>query len=543
MAHKTNIYPLEPRGRRSTNHLIQWDGMKATDLWSGDRGWDVLSGAASGDSQRRMTAQDYFIAVPWLYRAVKDRATTHESIPFAIVDDKGADLDVSGTWQDELNIFPNPRQLIHKIIESLVMAGSAYLFLETNAYGYVKAVKYCLPTSIREKYDDNGELMYYERFLKGSMRQVDPANMVAIYDPDYTVEQGPGQSSAAKAALLAAGVLFNTDQFIASYFARGAIKPTILAVDTSDQKEANRVQAWWEDVVAGIKNAWAAIVMRGKTATATVIGSGLEGLENDSLTKSKRQDISTAIGVPESRMWASAANFATAEIESKTYIHDVIIPWCWMLEEAYNSQIFTAEHHMDRYRWEFRPEMGTSFGRDQQGQAIAYMSYVKQSGMLPSIAAQIVGIELPGEMTYEDLDPKGTTEPPENNTGIPNTTLVQTGTPVVPTTAPAAPDAQAVRSALFAWKSAAMAAVKTGHSANIDFDNPIIPMPVYEFLKYELADCTKVEDVHTIFKKAREMAKLDSEAIAVLEGIRLGVEALKAARDATKAALRERSEV
>ena len=36
--------------------------------------------------------------------------------------------------------------------------------------------------------------------------------------------------------------------------------------------------------------------------------------------------------------------------------------------------------------------------------SIAYARYV-QTGMLPSIAAQIVGIDLPGDMEYEDLDP------------------------------------------------------------------------------------------------------------------------------------------
>jgi hypothetical protein len=264
------------------------------------------------DTSAKMGIQDYFIRVPWLYAAVTDKATTAESVPFAIVKPDGTDLDTSGTWANELGLFPSPRQLIYKIVESLTIAGRAYLFLETNVNNYVKSIKYCLPTSIHEKYDeDTGDLLYYERDIsRGRKKRVDPKNIIAIYDPDYTVEQGPGNSSRAMAAMDAAGVLFNADQFTSMYFARGSIKATILSVDTADQKEAVRLQSWWDDVIGGVKNAWTALVIRAKLATPTVIGQGLEGLENDSLTKAKRQDISTAIGVPESRMWSAAANYA-----------------------------------------------------------------------------------------------------------------------------------------------------------------------------------------------------------------------------------------
>jgi len=484
-----------------------FDGTKSVDLWNGDRGWDI-SGPAS-DGTRKMAPQDYFVAVPWFYRAVKDRATSVKKVAFVIVNDKGDDVDASATWQDELGIFPYPRRLIHQIEESLVMIGKAYLFLETNPFGFVKAVKYCLPTSISEVYDDSGELIYYERRLKNRKQRVEIGNIVAIYDPDYTVENGPGASSCGKAALLAAGVLFNTDVFIAQYFKRGAIKATILSVDTSDQKEANRLQAWWEDVIGGIKNAWAALVIRAKTAVPTIIGEGLEGLQNTELTKEKRQDVSTAIGVPESRMWSSAANYATADIEDQKYFDDVITPECWIIEEALNAQLFTAEHHMDGYRWEFRPETNKKFSKDEVGRATAYRGYTA-AGMKPSIAAQICGIELPGEMEYSELDP----EPPEPPDPADTVTVIPTEAPqALPAPDQQLPsgmsDSQAIRSALFTWKSACLAAVKTGHNAGIDFDNPAIPEPVFEFLHYELDAANDTQTVNLLFKKAREMCKAE----------------------------------
>jgi hypothetical protein len=470
--------------------------MKAVDLWNGDKGWDILSGPASG-SGRAMSAQDFFVAVPWLYRAVKDRAVSLKKVAFAVVDEAGNDVDASATWQDELGLFPYPRRLLHQIEESMVMTGRAYLFLETNPYGYVKSVKYCLPTSIREKYDDNGDLLYYERAVKGRMERVEAVNIVAIYDPDYTVEHGPGASSAAKAAMLAAGVLFNTDQFIASYFARGAIKATVLSVDTADQKEANRFQAWWEDVIAGIKNAWTAFVLRGKSVTPVVIGEGLEGLQNTDLTTEKRQDVSTAIGVPESRMWSSAANYATAEVEDKKYFDDVIVPEAWTIEEALNAQLFTEEHHMAGYRWEFRPETNSGFSKDDQSRAAAYVSYVKDGGMLPSVAAQLVGIEMPGEMEYEDLDPE------DEPTPEPVTVLPVNPPPALPAGNPMPEmempmDAQE-KADLRRWQTKALKAIGKGGSAQVSFYSDCLPTDTMTRVRASLDACKSESDVRSAF--------------------------------------------
>lgn len=529
------------------NRALMFDGMKAVDLWNGDRGWDVLSGP-SDQSQARMTADDYRRSVPWFFRGVEDRSTTLTKIPFAVVNPAGTDVDNSGTWQDEMKLFPHPRRLLHQVEASLVMTGRAYLFLETNDFGYVSSVKYCLPTSVKEKYDPNtNELLCYVRTVGTRSQEVACSNIVAIYVPDYTVEDGPASSSAARAALMAAGVLFNADMFIAQYFARGAIKATILNVDTADQREAVRLQAWWEDVVSGIKNAWSAIVLRSKMATPTVIGEGLEGLQNTDLTKEKRQDISTAIGVPESRMWSSAANYATAEVEDKKYYEDVIIPDALLIEEAINSQLFTEEHKLAGWRWEFRPETGGGFSKDEQARSAAYVGYVG-TGMLPSVAAQLVGIELPGEMEYEDLDPEETlsavSSPLSAREEEVTATELPAPAPEAPEAVPMAMDKAAMRSALFQWKAAALAAVKTGHSAGIDFDHPAIPDNMAEFLRYELEAATDGQTVNELFKKAREMVVRPSHSSEADPTLMLARELQRAndllEREGTKAVSAER---
>ena len=151
-------------------------------------------------------------------------------------------------------------------------------------------------------------LQHYERKLDSRKYQIPPEDMLAFYDADYTTEVGCGTTSAAKAALASAGVLFNVDKFLSNFFERGAIKATILTTKGYNREEASKLKQWWQSFIQGNNNSWSTEVLNGDAIDTTVIGEGLESLSNLSLTTERRQNIAAAIGVPESRMWSSAAN-------------------------------------------------------------------------------------------------------------------------------------------------------------------------------------------------------------------------------------------
>ncbi len=495
-----------PKFTQHKSRAVIYDGIKATDLWNGDRGWDILSGPSSNNKQDE---NYYFRNVPWLYRGVKDRAHSVSKVPFAIVNGEGVELDTSGQWEDTLNFMPLPRNLIQRIEQSIAMAGRAYVFMETNSFQYVKKLVYCTPTSISEHYDpQTGELDYYIRRVRGQERPVPCENIIAIYDPDYDTEQGPAQSSDAKAALNAAGVLFNADQFISQYFSRGAIRATILSVDTADQREAQRLQAWWEDVVAGIRNAWSALVVRSKTATPTVIGSGLEGLQNSELTKEKRQDISTALGVPESRMWSSAANYSTAEVEDSKYFSDLIVPECWLIQDAFNSCLFTEVHHMAGYRFEFRPEATEKYNKEEAFRAQAFDLYAKT--LKPSVAAQLVGLQLPAGMTYEMLDGQPVISQVQTalETAKPSQTLpiLESGPMYQEANTTAMMSLDALRE-LDWWQRKALKMAREGKPMTFEFRTEALPQQIRAVIVEELGDCTSAEGVKKLFGRFSGSAK------------------------------------
>jgi HK97 family phage portal protein len=488
-----------------------FDGLKSVPVFGldSDRGWTILA----GDETHQEGPALYYKRVPWLFRGVRDRANNVSKMPWFIVKNK-TDFDDFANYENNIEFLPNPRRLISQMEQSIAMTGKAFAFLETNSSGYIKSIKYCKPTSIEEITDnDTGEITGYRRTLKGHTLTVQKENIVAIYDADYLTEEGPAKVSAAEAALLAAGVMFNTAGFVSTFFRRGAIKATVLTAMNTSQPEAERLQTWWDDVVAGVKNAWSAIVLRSENVKSTVIGEGLESLQNDSLTATQRQEIATALGVPESRMWSAAANYATRQMDDKAYYESTIIPECDMIAEAFNDQVFTQEHNLKGYRLEARYETLDIFQVDSREQATAYGSYVG-NGMKPSIAAQVLGIELPAGIDYKDLDP----EPQP-------AALVTANDPPTDEKKPPAEDdkeppanPQEMRSVLSAWKRKAELSLKKNNTANCDFVTTIIPAAQQEAIRAALAGCTLPAQVKQVFEQvAIEPQAEDNKANELME--------------------------
>lgn len=485
---------------------VLFDG-KSVSVWDADNmtGWEVYG-------QPVATSEGYFYKrVPWLYRAVRDRANLVGNMPFAIL--KGsAEYDVSGTYENKLKWLPNPAALFKRVEMALAMFGKCYLFLETNGSGYIKAVKYINPTTIIEKVEPDGSITYKRK--KGRVEEpIKNANIVAFYDTDCETEAGAPDSSAAKAGLAAAGVLYNSDTFIASFFARGAIKATVLSTINTSAGEAERLQHWWDDVVAGIKNAWAAIVLRGEGVKPTVIGEGLESLTNDTLTTERRQDIATALGVPESRLWSSAANYATSKEDMKSYYNGTIIPECDLIAEAFNAQVFNDEHKLNGYRIEFRSETLDVFKADNNEQAQAASAFGDLFEKYPTFdlfeqSLVMLGFQLPQKLLdaakeyYADKE-KRAEEMQENveNAETGQTSQDEPGESEQPEQLQPPKPAE-VRAARAAWKRKAIRSLERGESAAVEFATSALPEREQAAIRYELEGCKTVDEIKVVFENA-----------------------------------------
>jgi hypothetical protein len=187
--------------------------------------------------------------------------------------------------------------------------------------------------------------------------------------------------------------------FATMFFERGAIKVTLLTTKGMVvEAERNRLKLWW-DRIRG--NAWATEIVNADAVEAVPVGEGLESLDNKEFTKEQREDISTALGVPHSMLFSNAANYATSQQDKLNFYEDTIIPECSLIAGIMNEQLLEPLG----YRLAFDPQELAIFQEDEEQRSSAFYNYVA-SGIRPSIAGEVLGIELPDGVDYAALDEK-----------------------------------------------------------------------------------------------------------------------------------------
>jgi len=436
--------------------------------------WTFFSGGQDVDPIRQL--KEYWKTVPWLWRAVQLRAQALSALPFAIVGRGGEDVDTSADYSNVLGFLPDPVSLLYLIEAALTLLGRAYLFREKNRVRTLD-LRYLLPTSVTPEMNEQTGLTGFIRLLRHGKKPLAVDDVVYFWQPDPFVELGPPTGSPGQAALKAAGALYNIDVFANLFFSRGAIKATLLTVEGNPRdSEKEKLEAWWRRFITGVKNAFAAKVISA-AVKPVILGEGMSELSDTEFTKEKREDIATAIGVPQTMLWSTAATGlgggSVVTSDNLAFYRDTVVPESEFVASVLNSQLLDdLGYHLD-----FRPETLDVFQADENERAAAWSFYVT-AGMKQSVATQILGIELPAGMEYADLD---------------------TSVPV----APAIPQEQlfskAISDDLRKWESIARRRFRDNGSANYDFVSQYIPSDVNESIKAALAGATTEEEVKAAF--------------------------------------------
>jgi len=396
--------------------LLMTDGQKSITLDQYPASaWTYHSGTP--DQGEDVTLDRLYRRVPWLRRGVDSRAACVASMPFEVR--KGDEVvDSSRDWQNVAGFLPNPWLLLEQIEKARTLENCAYLFAERNTYGITKGLRYLAPQTVMPEYIEGAGLKGFKRRINGKEKlfpaiKLDgsgepirdregntviepvPCPIVYFWGSDPYVEIGPGrENSPAYAALMAAGVLYHKDKFISDYFRRGAIKVTILATDSNDQAEAQRLKTWWNEVVGGVKNAWTAFVVKAKSVVPTIIGGGLDELKENGLTPQAREDIATALGVPQTRLFSNAANYATKSGDDIQYYQETIIPECKAIQAVLNEQVFGPLG----YTFAFLPDTLDIFQEDEKDRADSAAALAAVMGdPIFEIVAEVLGYEIKEE--------------------------------------------------------------------------------------------------------------------------------------------------
>ena len=440
--------------------------------------WQSLSGDAPslGDLSK------YLELVGWLHRCVQIRANGLLRVPYALTDGAGNEIWTTSDNQPLPAAYAwlgNLRSLLGQTETALTLTGEAFWHKEKNRVR-VLGLRWLAPQTMTAVWDETAGLAKFERRINGHKLDMPVQDVVyfALPNPLHETKAGPAP---AMAAMADAGVLYNVDVFAAAFFERGAIKATLLTVEGNPPKaEIDKLEAWWKRFFAGNKNAHQTAAVRAGIEPV-VVGEGLEGLANQTLTVEKRQGIATALGIPHSLVMSDAANYATAQQDEINFLEYTILPAAHLIEETINRQLLAPFG----LALQFQPETMDAYQEDETQRA-ASLVQLRQAGMPMETALAVLGYEIPKGMPIEEeIEPLPEPAPTNGQSG--NGAPGSNG------------DSDAERETK-QWRRKALAARRAGKSADVEFTPDHIPPERAEQIAYLLALAETDEEVQAAFE-------------------------------------------
>lgn len=481
--------------------ITQGGSLKAVD---GIRdSWDFVQAMEQG------TGTELYAKVAAVYRAVNLTADATSNMPFAIVNDNGEDVDTSADWKNVTGTLPHPRDLIRLWRMSLAFTNTAYARLASTNIAK-KQWFYVVPNTMRIVVNNtNGTVDYIERVPTKEKFKPDDKNLFYMWRLDHTTELLPSPNTEFLAMMQSAGILYSADFWAQNYFKNGAVKPTIVSVKgmvTNDKKD--ELQTAWAKFMRGLGKTWAELakVINADAMDVKQIGDGLGDIKDSPVYNQAIENIAMANGMPLSLLKANSANRATAETEYASWFRDTVTPTAYWMQEQINDKIMPKGFY-----FEFRPEQSEPSQQEEVDRAQAYSTYVS-SGMKPSVAAQVVGIDLPNGVEYDDLDPEEA-EVPSNDTPATQTGTGTNQEPVQDDQEDVSSDEMPAKAwkELDIWKRKAVKAMKRGEPLPMDFVCEFIPLARADAIKASLINAGNVEQVAEAF----ETTEVPIEAVEV----------------------------
>jgi hypothetical protein len=381
------------------SRLIYTDGVnaKGIDLTQyPDEAWTWISNPPENKNDV------LYNSVAAVYRVANMSADALASLPFVILRGDN-EIDNSGDYQNVTGIMRNPKELLRLWRMSLFFTNKAYGFIQGNKV--VNDMKYFAPTTISKVRTVGGDIVGFDRTVNNVKYEINLNDkqyylkkvfrFLWMFRRDHTTELLASPNTEFKALMNAAGVLYNADEHIKNFYARGGIKPTLLSVQgVPTREERENIERWWDKVMKGVYKFLGKVVVAGSMEVQP-IGEGVESLKDSALHREKIEDVAMAAGMPLSLLLANSANYATARVEYASWFNNSVIPWAEFIEEQLNEKVFEPMG----YQFQFRPEITNEGTQEEQERAGAYAALVA-SNILPGVAAQMLGYELPPD--YED---------------------------------------------------------------------------------------------------------------------------------------------
>lgn len=446
--------------------------------------WKNAWGGNSRDALNNYTA---YQEVAWVRRCVELRANAVMGIPARVY---RGDTEIEYEYADLL-----PR-LLWLTEAALQVYGAAYWGRKKNVIGVDRGYRWLLPSTIKPIVTVENGLTGFERRLPDREPiTVKAEDVVYFWSPSLNAEIAPGDGWV-RTVLTEAGIVYHTDEFASAFFERGAIPALVLSVDGAPPRaELDRLEAWWKRLLSGVKQAFETVAVSA-AVKPQVIGYPTKDLAMPELAQLVREQICAAAGVPQT-MLEDAANYATATEQHQTFYTETIVPEATLIMAALNEQVFAPQGLEFKLDWDSLDIFQTD--EAQRSEALARMT---QAGIPLDLAMEMLGMELPGTMTFDQL--RARLEEDKRN-ATPPRLMPFTGQngEDLPPTAPELPatiePTRAVSDDLDRWRRKSLSSLKAGNVADVPFVSEVIPDATAAVLHERLSVASTDEEVRSAF--------------------------------------------
>ena len=444
--------------------------------------WTSLFGNSSSDDNR----YELYKRVPWLYRAVTLICEAIVQLPRN--QDELDEMDIRVRWTDFLN----------SIVGDYLFHAAMYVVIEDNRLGNNKEMRRFHPSTITPQHDNMEGLIGFERkFKNGQAVKYGRDELGYTWLPSRSDELSVGAPSIV-AALNAAGLLSEIDQYGIKYFKSGAVSPTIVEIeefDTLTESEQKRTKNIFRRMFeSGVEKAFEVLPVGSNTKVHN-IGSPMKELAVPELSDKKREDIATALGIPISMLFSNAATHATANEDNKSFYTKTVIPIARRIEDMLNP--YFAQHEING-QLEFREQEMDLFQEDEAQRSQALNNLVN-AGVPRVTAMEILGFDLTDEQWAAVQESQ---EQPAPVMIDDNSNMITTSTDEDMVSIRAFKAVESPLTHMDMWQRKATKAYRRHNNALVEFDSDLIPPTLAAAIKGHLAEVEDREEIPSIFQHA-----------------------------------------
>jgi hypothetical protein len=512
--------------------------------------------------------------VPWIAKACDMTATRVANLPFDILDESDEVYDESAKWKNKIGGMADPTRIIGLVAESLCM-GKAYVIPTTLGKSLIN-LQYCAPHTVVPLITTQGLSMFPRTSDWGQAGIYAPAGvgiqagdqydstaaipidsnetytangapvkvtggqfkgeMLYFWLPDSDIEIGPAKNYPMATALLSTRILSKSDLSIDLLADRGFIPPTLLAVSGNiAQGEREKAETIWNSFIRGFTKYVAKIINADKMDIKQV-GAGLAEMGGGAykdLTNEQKESIGAAFGIPAAIFMSDMAFASEVNPLVRQWLENGIFVKIYnTIQSTLNAQLFSRWS----LRMQFKPETLKAFQEDETKRAAAFRMYVS-ADMRPSIAAGMLGLDLPEGADYKDLDE------------VFDVTLKNKDKPVAPINNAAQPpadrpekpvsgfggksvtlDADMIKD-LALWKDIAVRCFRKGKGTAVDFECKALPEEYAAPVRLRLAEAKNELDIIKAFDVNGQTVR-QSDTASLVDAMRIETMALLKAQKA-----------